>query len=299
MTHQTTPGTLAPAGTVDHRPRRSGLIRILRRLARHRSGRIGGAAVLVIILMAAFGSLLVPYAPLKIDMAHRLLPPGASHWFGTDELGRDLLSRVIFGARYLLLVGVYSTAIAFGGGVLLGLLAVAGGGWTDMLVMRLVDIMLAFPYVLLLLAIIAALGPSLTTAMVAVGIAGIPGYARLVRGEALSVREREYVDAMRVLGAGTLRITLGTILPSILPALVIYTSYVMPLAVLSASALSFLGLGAQPPLPEWGAMLVSSRSFLATAWWVVAAPGMAIFLSILGLNLFGNALRDVLDPKHS
>lgn len=278
-------------------PPRGGFRVTLRRLWRHRSGKIGGGLVLLIVFCAIFAPWIAPYDPLALAMTDRLQPPSLAHPLGTDELGRDLLSRVIYGTRYMLLVSGVSTAIAATGGIFLGLLAAAGGRWTDMLVMRLVDIMLAFPYVLLLLAIIAILGPSLTTALVAVGVATMPGYARLVRGEALSVRESEYVEAMRVLGAGTWRITFGTILPNIASPLITYTSYAMPLAVLSAAALSFLGLGAQPPLPEWGAMLVQSRSFLRTATWVVAAPGFAIFFSILGLNLLGNALRDVLDPR--
>ncbi|WP_102107619.1 ABC transporter permease [Oceaniglobus roseus] len=281
-----------PAG-----PPRGGFRAALRRLWRHRSGKIGGGLVALIVFCAIFAPWLTPYDPLKLDMIDRLQPPSWSHWLGTDELGRDLLTRVIYGTRYMLLVSCVATAIGATGGILLGLLASAGGKWTDMAVMRIVDIMLAFPYILLLLAIIAILGPSLVTALVAVGVASMPGYARLVRGEALSVRESEYVEAMRVLGAGNWRITFGTVLPNIASPLVIYTSYTMPLAVLSAAALSFLGLGAQPPLPEWGAMLVQSRSFLRTASWVVAAPGFAIFFAILGLNLLGNALRDVLDPK--
>lgn len=251
----------------------------------------------VIVLLAIFGPWISPFDPLDLNVRARLKPPSADHWFGTDELGRDLLSRIIAGTRYFLLVAGVSTAIASVGGILLGLLAAGGGKWADMVVMRFVDIMLSFPYVLLLLAIIAVLGPSLITAMVAVGAASIPAYARLVRGEALAVRESEYVEAMEVLGASRWRITLGTILPNVMSPLIIFISYSMPLAVLSAAALSFLGLGAQPPLPEWGAMLVQSRSFLRTAWWIVAAPGLSIFVAILGLNLLGNALRDVLDSR--
>lgn len=286
---------LAPEGPAG--PRRAGARATLRRLLRHRSGRIGLAALGLIVLAALLGERITPYDPLALDMPNRLQPPGWAHWLGTDELGRDVLSGILAGARYFLLVSGVATAIAASGGVLLGLLAAGGGRWADMIVMRVVDVMLSFPYVLLLLAIIAVLGPSLTTAMVAVGVAAIPGYARLVRGEALTVRESEYVEAIRVLGAGPVRITFGTVLPNILSPIVIYASYTMPLAVLSAAALSFLGLGAQPPLPEWGAMLVQSRTLLRTAWWVVAAPGFAIFFSILGLNLLGNALRDALDPR--
>jgi peptide/nickel transport system permease protein len=294
-------GDTAPIGTavLDLPPprKRSGLATFLWRLWRHRSGRIGLVVLGTIVVCAILAPWIAPYDPLDLNMRDRLQGPSWAHPFGTDELGRDILSRVIAGTRLFLLVAGVSTVIAATGGVLLGLLAAGGGKWADMIVMRLVDLMLSFPYVLLLLAIIAVLGPSLTTAMVAVGIASIPGYARLVRGEALAVRETEYVEAMQVLGATRLRITLGTVLPNVMSPLIIYASYSMPLAVLSAAALSFLGLGAQPPLPEWGAMLVQSRSFLRTAWWIVAAPGLSIFIAILGLNLLGNGIRDVLDPR--
>lgn len=283
--------------TLPNAPERGRMRTVLRRLWRYRSGRIGLSVLGLIVFLAVFADVVMPYDPLALDMRARLQPPSWAHPFGTDELGRDILSRIIAGTRLFLLVAGVSTAIAAVGGLILGLMAIAGGKWADMLIMRLVDLMLSFPYVLLLLAVIAVLGPSLVTAMVAVGVASIPGYARLVRGEALVVRESDYVMAMRVLGAGPLRITVGTILPNIMSPLVIFASYSMPLAVLSAAALSFLGLGAQPPLPEWGAMLVQSRSFLRTAWWIVAAPGLSIFVAILGLNLLGNAIRDVLDAR--
>lgn len=277
--------------------RRSGLRWLLRELSAHRSAQIGGVLLLVILLCAALGPWIMPYDPYRIDALSRLQPPSLAHPFGTDELGRDVLSRIILGARYFVFICVTSASIAITGGVIIGLLAGAGPHWLDSLLMRVVDIMLAFPYVLLVLAVIAILGPSLVTAMAAVGVAGIPGYARLVRGEVLSVRQTEYVEAMRALGASQTRIALGTILPNVMSSIIIYASYATPLAVLSAAALSFLGLGAQPPLPEWGAMLVNARIFLRTAWWMVTMPGLAIFVSILAINLLGNALRDVLDPR--
>lgn len=271
--------------------------RILKRLWDHRSGRIGLSILGAIVVLAILDGWIRPYDPLQLNMRDRLQPPSWVHWFGTDELGRDVLSRIIAGTRLFLLVCSVSTAIAVSGGLVLGLAAVSGSRLADMLVMRLVDLMLSFPYILLVLAIVSVLGPSLVTAMVAVGVAAIPGYARLVRGEALSARESDYVVAMQVLGAGRARITFGTVLPNVLSPLVVYATYAMPLAVLSAAALSFLGLGARPPLPEWGAMLVQSRSFLRSAWWVVAAPGLSIFVAILGMNLLGNAIRDVLDVR--
>jgi peptide/nickel transport system permease protein len=281
------------------RPRQTGWRWVLRQLARKRSAQIGGTIVLVVLFCAVGAPLLTPYDPLKVDAIHRLGLPSATHWLGTDELGRDLFSRVLYGTRYFVLICLVSVSISASIGVLFGLFAGTGPAWADMFIMRLVDIMLAFPFILLILAIVAILGPSLWTAMIAVGVAGISSYARLVRGEALVVKQEEYVEAMRALGAGPTRIMFGTVLPNVSSAIIVYTSYAMPIAVLSASALSFLGLGAQPPLPEWGAMVVGGRAFLNSAWWVVAAPGLAIFISIFALNLLGNALRDVLDPRSS
>jgi peptide/nickel transport system permease protein len=281
----------------EDRPRRTGWRWLLRQLLRKRSAQIGGTVMLVVVICAILAPLMTPFDPLKVDAVHRLGTPSAAHWLGTDELGRDLLSRVLYGTRYFVLICLVSVSISASIGVLFGLLAGTGPAWVDMLIMRLVDIMLAFPFILLILAIVAILGPSLWTAMIAVGVAGISSYARLVRGEALVVKQEEYVEAMRALGAGPARVMFGTVLPNVSSAIIVYTSYAMPIAVLSASALSFLGLGAQPPLPEWGAMVVGGRAFLNTAWWVVAAPGLAIFISIFALNLLGNALRDVLDPR--
>ena len=271
--------------------------RNIRLLSRKRAAQIGGTILLIVVLCAAFAPWIAPQDPLRTDVLHRMAPPSAAHWFGTDEVGRDLFSRVVHGARYFLLICTVSVAIKAAIGIVLGVTAGAGPAAVDLAVMRLVDVMLAFPYILLVLAIVAMLGPSLWTAMIAVGIAGAPAYARIVRSEVLAVKKEEYVEAMRVLGAGQVRITLDTILPNVASSLIVYTSYAMPLAVLSAAALSFLGLGAQPPLPEWGAMVVGSRDFLRTAWWVATVPGLAIFVAVLACNLLGNALRDVLDPR--
>jgi peptide/nickel transport system permease protein len=270
---------------------------IARQLAAKPSARLGGTIVLVLIACALLAPLIAPQDPLRTDALHRLLPPSGAHWLGTDEVGRDLFSRIVHGARYFLLICLFSVSIKAALGISLGLAAGAGPAWLDLAIMRVVDVMLAFPYILLVLAIVAILGPSLWTAMIAVGIAGAPAYARIVRSEVLAVKKEEYVEAMRALGAGVVRIAFGTILPNVASSLIVYTSFAMPLAVLSAAALSFLGLGAQPPLPEWGAMMVGARTLLRTAWWVAAAPGVAIFLSVLALNLLGNALRDVLDPR--
>ena len=270
---------------------------IARQLAKKPSARVGGTIVLVLIVCALLAPVIAGQDPLRTDALNRLQPPSAAHWLGTDEVGRDLFSRIVHGARYFLLICLFSVAIKAALGISLGLAAGAGPNWLDLAIMRVVDVMLAFPYILLVLAIVAILGPSLWTAMIAVGIAGAPAYARIVRSEVLAVKKEEYVEAERALGAGVVRIAFGTILPNVASSLIVYTSFAMPLAVLSAAALSFLGLGAQPPLPEWGAMVVGARTLLQTAWWVAAAPGVAIFLSVLALNLLGNALRDVLDPR--
>jgi peptide/nickel transport system permease protein len=282
-----------------HRPQMNQTWRIFRRLLRKRSAQIGGAVFLLLLFLAAFGSLLTPYDPFDIQIGQRLAPPSAQHVFGTDEQGRDLFSRIIYGARYALLIMIITTGIGTLGGLGLGLPSAYFGGQADMLVMRLMDVMLGFPYILLILAIVAILGPSLENAMIAIGVANIPTFARLARSAILVVKEQDFVMAERALGAGHLRIMFRTILPNILSPVIVYISLTMPTAVLAAASLSFLGLGAQPPLPEWGTMMVNARDFLVTAPWVVLAPGLTIFAVILGINLLGNALRDVLDPRDS
>jgi peptide/nickel transport system permease protein len=280
-------------------PRMNMTWRIVRRLMRKRSAQIGGVVFLLLIFLALFGSLLTPYDPFDIQIEQRLTPPSAQHIFGTDEQGRDLFSRIIYGARYALLIMIITTGIGAIGGLGLGLPSAYFGGQADMLVMRLMDVMLGFPYILLILAIVAILGPSLENAMIAIGVANIPTFARLARSAILVVKEQEFVMAERALGAGHVRIMFRTILPNIFSPIIVFISLTMPTAVLAAASLSFLGLGAQPPLPEWGTMMVNARDFIVTAPWVVLSPGLTIFTVILGINLFGNALRDVLDPRDS
>jgi ABC-type dipeptide/oligopeptide/nickel transport system permease subunit len=271
--------------------------RLVSRFLENRSAAAGGAILALLIVFAAGATLIAPHDPLAINPVMRLRPPGLQHWFGTDEVGRDLFSRIVYGSRYFLLICLVAASISATAGTLLGLIAGAGSALADGIVMRLMDVMLAFPYILLVLVVVAILGPSLWTGMIAVGVAGIPGYARVVRSAVLSVRHEDYVESARVLGASGAQIMFGTVLPNVLSPLIIYLSFATPLAALLASALSFAGLGAQPPAPEWGAMLVNSRTYLFSAWWAVAAPGTALFVSIFGLNLLGNGLRDVLDPR--
>jgi peptide/nickel transport system permease protein len=274
-------------------------LRLGRHLLRKRSAQIGGLIFIILVLLALVGQYITPYDPFDIKIAQRLSPPTVSHIFGTDEQGRDLFSRIIYGARYALLIMIITTGIGAIGGLGLGIPSAYFGGAADMLVMRLMDVMLGFPYILLILAIVAILGPSLVNAMIAIGFANIPTFARLARASILVVKEQDYVTAERALGAGPFRIMSRTILPNILSPIIVYVSLTMPTAVLAAASLSFLGLGAQPPLPEWGTMMVNARDFIVTAPWVVLSPGLTIFLVVLGINLLGNALRDVLDPRDS
>jgi ABC-type dipeptide/oligopeptide/nickel transport system permease subunit len=275
---------------------RSGVLWFTKQLLKKRSAQFGGTMVALLLFFALFASYVVPYDPFDVQTEIRLTPPNLEHPFGTDELGRDLLSRILYGSRYTVIIGLIATGIGCGGGFLIGMTAAYWGRWADMILMRLMDIMLGFPYILLSLAVVAILGPSLNNAMAATGIASIPSYARLIRGFVLSAKEEEYVLAARAIGASDSRIMLRTILPNILSPMVIFITYRLPLSVLTAAALSFLGLGTQPPRPEWGAMMVNSRTFIGSASWVVTAPGLAIFVVILSMNLFGNALRDTLDP---
>ncbi|TPW26234.1 ABC transporter permease [Pararhizobium mangrovi] len=264
-----------------------------------RAACVGATILLILFVLALFAPWIAPYDPFKIDPIHRLAAPSAAHWIGTDEVGRDLASRIIYGTRYFLLICLVTAAISSSIGTLLGLLAGAGSPLVDGVIMRFIDILLAFPYILMVLVVVAVAGPSLWTGMVAVGIAGIPGYARLVRSTVLTVRQEDYVTVARALGASRREILFGTILPNVLSPLIVYLAFATPLSALIASALSFVGLGAQPPAPEWGAMLVNSRTYLFSAWWAVAAPGLALCISIFGMNILGNGLRDVLDPRNA
>jgi len=266
-------------------------------LLRHRSAQVGGACLALIMLAALAAPAMSAWDPIAIDTGRRLLPPGAGHWLGTDELGRDVFSRIVHGARWFVGIGAATLVASAVPGIALGMAAGIGPRWLDLLISGITDVLLSFPYVLLVLAVVAVLGPSLGTAIIAVGIGGVPGYVRLVRGEVLTLRQAEFVEALQALGASRWQIARRALLPNISSPLVVYASFVTPLSVLAAASLSFLGLGVQPPAPEWGAMLVNARNLLLTAWWAAAAPGFAIFLAIFSTNLLGNALRDVLDPR--
>jgi ABC-type dipeptide/oligopeptide/nickel transport system permease subunit len=267
-------------------------------LSRNRGAVAGLVIIALFVLSAVFAPLLSPEDPLEQNIEMRKSPPFTEgHILGTDELGRDLLSRLIYGARLSMTIGVISVGIAMIGGVLVGTVSAYYGGWLDRIVMRLIDIMLAFPYVLLTIVIVAVLGPSLTNAMIAIGISQMPRYVRLVRGSVLAEKEADYVLAERSLGTGDFELMFGTILPNSLAPVIVQATLGVGEAILSSAALSFLGLGAQPPAPEWGLMIASSREFVTSAWWIVTFPGLATLLAVLGFNLFGDGLRDVLDPR--
>jgi peptide/nickel transport system permease protein len=268
-----------------------------KRLRKNRLAVVGGGLLVVFLVMALFAPLLAPYDPLSQDLYNRLMPPSLDHPFGTDDFGRDILSRVIYGSRISLRIGVVAVVIALALGTAIGLVAGYWGGILDQLLMRLMDLLLAFPSILLAIGIVAILGPGLENAMLAIGLVAVPQYARLVRASALSVREMDYVQASRALGAGHMRILLVAILPNCLAPLIVQATLGLATAILDAAGLSFLGLGAQPPMPEWGAMLSNGRELIVRAPWVLTFPGVAIFFTVLAFNLFGDGLRDALDPK--
>jgi peptide/nickel transport system permease protein len=267
------------------------------RKLRRRPGALFGACVLTLfILVAIFAPLIAPMDPLEIS-SNRRAAPSSAHWLGTDEVGRDVLSRLIYGARVSLRVGLVAIGIALTFGAILGMVAGFVGGWIDSLIMRLTDIMLAFPGILLAIAVVAVLGPSLFNVMIAVGVESIPAYIRTARGSTLSVKEMEYVTGARTIGSSSLRIIARHILPNVAAPLIVLATIGIAGSILSAAGLSYLGLGAQPPTPEWGAMLSSARSFVRDAWWIATFPGIAIMLVVLALNLLGDGLRDILDPR--
>lgn len=265
----------------------------------NRLAMVGLGIVLLLILLAIFADLLAPYSPIiGGDLrTERLLPPSAAHWMGTDDQARDILSRIIYGARLTLLVVALVAVIATPIGLLVGTTAGYFGGWTDTILMRITDIFLAFPRLILALAFVAALGPGIENAIIAIAITSWPPYARLARAETLTIRDSDFISAARLQGASSARILWGHITPLCLSSVIVRVTLDMAGIILTAAGLGFLGLGAQPPQPEWGAMIASGRRFIIDYWWVATMPGIAIFVVSLGFNLLGDGLRDVLDPK--
>ncbi|MDR6288134.1 peptide/nickel transport system permease protein [Inquilinus ginsengisoli] len=259
---------------------------------------LGLVILLVILVLAVFAPLIATHDIYAQDLSTRLRPPSAAHFLGTDELGRDVFSRIVFGARITLYIAVLTALIVAPIGLLIGTTSGYLGGWVDMVLMRVVDIFLAFPSLVLALAFVAALGPGIQNAIIAISLAAWPPIARLARAETLSIRSSDYIAAVRLQGASSLRIILSHVVPMCLPSVVVRITLNMAAIILTAAGLGFLGLGAQPPSPEWGAMLSSGREFVLTSWWIAAIPGCAILLTSLAFNLFGDGLRDILDPRH-
>ncbi|MCC6180077.1 MAG: ABC transporter permease [Chloroflexi bacterium] len=269
----------------------------LRRFLARPSAVVGMSIILALALLAILAPLIARYDPIEMVMVERFEKPSLVHPLGTDEFGRDVLTRILYGARISLQIGIITVGIGLVFGMTLGVISGYFGGWVDLTIQRVIDTMLAFPGLLLALSISAVLGPGLENAMIAVGIGTLPTYTRLARGSTLSVREREFVEAARCLGAGHLRIMVCHIVPNVLTPMVVLASLSVATAILSAASLSFVGLGAQPPSPEWGAMLSTGRNFLRQEWWLATFPGIAIMLAVLGFNLLGDGLRDALDPR--
>lgn len=269
----------------------------LRRLGRHRSAVFGAVVVLLFVAIAALAPLISPYGPAATNFLLVRKAPSLAHLFGTDEIGRDVLARVIYGARASLLAGIVSVSIALAFGVPIGLISGYAGRWIDALLMRIADAMLAVPFLILAIALAAFLGPSLTNAMIAIGVSATPIFMRLTRGQTLAVKVEDYVEAARALGNPHWRILLRHILPNILPPLMVQATLAIAQAIIAEASLSFLGLGQQPPAPSWGSMLNTAKNFLEQAPWMALWPGLAIFLAVLAFNLLGDGLRDSLDPR--
>jgi len=270
---------------------------VWRRLKRNRAAIVGGIIVLLFVSIALLAPQISPYPPNEGDLTKRLKPPSGEHLLGTDPLGRDLLSRVIYGARISLQIQIVAVSIAMVIGTLLGMVGGYYGGKFDHLIMRLMDILLAFPGIFLAISIIAVLGPGLTNLMLAAGIYSIPQFARIVRGSVISLKEKEFIEAARAVGENDFNILFRYLLPNSMAPIIVQTTLRMATVLLTASGLSFLGLGVQPPTPEWGAMLSNARAYLITAPHVATVPGLAIMLVVMGFNLFGDGLRDSLDPR--
>jgi peptide/nickel transport system permease protein len=277
------------------RRKRRGIAKFMR----NRAAVFGAALVLLIVLMAVFAPWLSHYDPVQASFMTVRQAPSAVHWFGTDELGRDVLSRLLWGARASLLAGVVSVGIAVVIGVPLGLLAGYFGKLVDGVISRIADALLSIPFLILAIALAAFLGPSLTNAMAAIGISAMPRFVRLTRGQAITVKPEEYVEGARAIGLGHARIIVRYILPNVLPPIIVQASLTIATAIIAEASLSFLGLGQLPPAPSWGSMLNTAKDFVSQAPWMSIFPGIAIFLAVLGFNLLGDGLRDALDPRES
>jgi peptide/nickel transport system permease protein len=293
MSATTAPTTDEALGSARARRRR----RMRRRFLKRKAAVVGGALSLLFVLVALFAPLVAPYSPSASDFQEVLFSPSPPHPFGTDELGRDIFSRVVFGARASIMAGVLATGLAMVIAVPIGLVAGYYRGYVDSVIMRVNDALLAFPFLILAVGLAAILGPSLINAALAIGLSAVPNLVRITRGEVMGVREEDYVEGAVANGANDLVILRRHILPNIVNTLIVQGTVLIPAAIIAESLLSFLGLGVQPPTPSWGVMLSAAQPYLDQAWWMALYPGMAIFVATLSFNLFGDGLRDVLDPK--
>jgi len=273
--------------------------RMLRRFLRNRLAIIGMVIVAIYIFVAIFAPLISPMDPLKQNLSDKRIPPNKTHLLGTDQFGRDILSRILYGTQYALLVSSMSILLSLVFGTLFGLIAGYFGGAIDEVIMRIMDILLAFPYLLLAILIVSALGPGIWNTILAIGIWGVPIFARQTRGAVIAIRDREFIQAARAIGAPGMRIMAIHLFPNIIPPIVVYAALYMGYAILMESALTFLGLGIQPPTPSWAEMIASGRNYVIVAPHIATIPGLAIMLATLGFNLLGDGLRDALDPRRS
>lgn len=293
----TTQTEKSPSTLEKSNPRAEAFKTFMKRLLKNKAAVVGGLVILFIIIVGVLGPFLVKTDPNAQNILNKLQPPSKEHWFGTDNFGRDIFSRIVNGTKLTLTVGFLSVFIGGTIGVILGIVAGYYGGAIDTITMRLMDILLAFPGILLALAIVSVLGGSLVNVIIAVGIFSVPAFARIVRGSTLQVKKLEFIDAVRALGASDIRIIFKHILPNILSPIIVQATMRIATAILTASGLAFLGLGAQPPDPEWGAMLSDGRTYMHNAGHMVLIPGMMIVVVVLAFNIFGDGLRDALDPK--
>ncbi|MCK9213955.1 MAG: ABC transporter permease [Rhodoferax sp.] len=283
-----------PANTVtESSPAR----RTLRRLWRRKGAMVGLVFVLLFIVMAVFAPIFSPYDPVETSWSAIRSAPSQMYWFGTDEIGRDVLSRVIWGARASILAGLVSVTISMALGIPIGLIAAYVGGWTDAVISRFTDAMLAVPFLILAIALSAFLGPSLNNAMIAIGVSAMPVFIRLTRAQAMQIKVEDYVEAARAVGNPHWRIALRHIMPNVMPPLIVQATLSIAAAIIAEASLSFLGLGQQPPLPSWGSMLNTAKNYMDNAPWMAVWPGLSIFLLVLSFNLLGDGLRDALDPR--
>lgn len=279
--------------------KRSQWVEVWRRLKRNKMAILGLIILIVLVLLAIFADVIANYdnVVIKQNLAHRLQGPSAAHWLGTDEFGRDIFARLVHGTRVSLQVGIVAVGISIVIGGILGAVAGYYGGKLDNTIMRIMDIFLAVPSILLAIAIVSALGPSIINLMLAISISSVPSYARIVRASVLSIRDQEFIEAAKAIGASNTRIIFRHIIPNSLAPVIVQATLGVASAILSTAGLSFIGLGIQPPAPEWGSMLSGGRQYLRYAWWVTTFPGVAIMITILSLNLLGDGLRDALDPR--